>query len=166
MPLVWLLVIAGGILLVMAQPTLDTAYVNGVATQIVTASIGDGCRLRADAAAAFLALKGACFAETGKDLKPSGPNSAFRTPQQQAALLDSEGSYSAGGLAAAVNKSPHQAGIAIDLLGLTPDASTYDSDLHAWVLDNCHTFGFNNTGDSYVTKQEPWHYEFHPEVYS
>src|SRR6476661_7679226 len=115
MPLVWALVLVGGALLVMLQPKTATGYVNGEAVTLVVASIGGGLYLRADAATAFIAMRAACLAECGKTLTPSGPNSAFRSPEQQLSLVGTLGSYAGDGLAAAVGHSPHQAGIAVDL---------------------------------------------------
>lgn len=76
----------------------------------------------------------------------------------QQSLIDEEGSYAGEGLAASVGKSPHQAGIALDVHWTSEEA-------HQWLLANCHSYGWHNRGDFFV-KKEPWHYEFNPELYS
>lgn len=145
----------------LTRPSLVTAYVDGESSSIAVVYVGNGAQLRVDAAGAFFALKAAAFAATGKVLQPSGADSGFRTPDVQAALRDSKGAYGEGGLAAAVGKSPHQAGIACDFLGFNPAApATFESDLRAWVMGNCRMFGWVNVGDTYRTTLEPWHYEF------
>ena len=149
----------------LVQPKSAQGYVNGEPVTLIVASIGSGLYLRADAAAAFLAMRAACFTSIQKNVSPSGPNSAFRTPEQQAFLVNELGAYSETGLAAAVGRSPHQAGIAIDLACLDPAKSNYDSQLANWLVTNCHAFGWNNRGDTFK-KKEPWHYEFRPELYT
>ena len=166
--MVWLFVAAlAGVLGVLLKPHTVQGYVHGQPVNLVVASIGNDCVLRADAAVTWDAMKAACLAATGFTLQPAGPLSAFRTSEQQASLVNSKGRYGDGGVAAAVNMSPHQAGIAVDVLGCDPDdTDNYNPDLHAWLKSNCHAFCWHDAGDFFKTAPEPWHYEFRPELFS
>jgi len=165
--LLWLAVIGGAAwYLVKSGKQTVTAYKDGLPFQIEVKGIGNGATLRVDAADAFASMALNCEIETGQKLEASGPRAGFRTQEQQAALIAEEGSYSAGGLAAAVGKSPHQQGYAVDLNHCDPGKpSLYNQRLHEWVLANCAQYGFFNAGDHYVTKKEPWHYEFRPDLF-
>lgn len=162
MPLFLLLaLVAAGALYVLTRPSAVTAYIDGQPSTIEVVYIGNGAQLEVTAAASFFALKAAAFLATQRVLQPSGQNAGYRTPEVQAALRGELGAFGEGGLAAAVGKSPHQAGIACDFLGFNPATdATFEPELRAWVVENCRTFGWVNAGDAYRTTLEPWHYEY------
>jgi LAS superfamily LD-carboxypeptidase LdcB len=136
-----------------------TAYVGGLPVTIEVLEVGRGATLRVDAAKAFLTMKQAARA-AGFDVQPSGSRSGFRTQAEQEALRREVGAYGSGGLAAAVGRSPHQSGVALDIESLNPSASNYDSAKRAWLKSNGPSFGWFPVGDSYATTPEPWHWEF------
>lgn len=142
----------------MTDTTSDIGYVNGQPVTLSLASIGNGYRLRVDAAAAYLRmLDAARLADVDIPV-----DSAFRTQAQQAALVKRLGAYGVnGGVAAPVGKSPHQAGIAIDVLGLNPSQMNYNPARDAWLMEHAEEFGWHRTG-LYFTTVEPWHLEYKP----
>lgn len=122
------------------------AYVNGKPVEIELGEIGGGLFLRADVAKAYNAMVRAA-ANDGVVVKPSGPRSAFRTPEMQASL-DKE----TPALAAAVGYSAHQEGRAVDL-----ETASGTNAAFQWLLKYAGTYGFVAP---YIAK-EPWHWE-HP----
>ncbi len=162
----WLLaLVAIGVIILLAQPKSVTGYVGGAPVVLNVVNVGNGASLEVKAATAFLLMRTACLAEGGGLISPSGPRAGFRTSEEQAELVRTLGLFSQGGLAAEVNRSPHQSGIALDLNGcdMTNEAA-YKPTTHAWLVSNCHRFSWLNTGDGFSGKKEPWHYEYHPEV--
>jgi LAS superfamily LD-carboxypeptidase LdcB len=157
----YLLVIALGAL-VLLMPRTALAYIDGQPVEIQLKDIGRGACLRSDAADAFNGMAVACMEGTGIELHPSGPRAGFRTSEQQQQLRAELGGYGdgAGGLAAAVNKSPHQKGTAVDIEGLDPAKENFDSSLRGWMDENAGSYGFVNTGAAYVTTRELWHWEY------
>lgn len=149
-------VFVAGVLMTRKQTA--TGYVAGLPVTLELDSIGNGVMLRSDAAAAWLALASAAE-QAGHSLTPSGPRAGFRTSEQQTQLVDELGSYNDGvGLAAAVNTSKHQAGIALDV--------HWDSEFaRQWLMTNAHRWYWNNVGDSWK-RPEVWHYEYHPELFA
>jgi D-alanyl-D-alanine carboxypeptidase len=134
----------------------DLGYVNGLPVKLDLAPIGNGYRLRGDAADAYLRMLVQAHAD-GIDLPV---DSAFRTAAQQADLNRRLGSYGVnGGLAAPVGFSPHQGGYAIDVVGLNPNASNYVPARAVWLDANGPAFGWYRVGLKFKTV-EPWHLEY------
>src|SRR5947199_196358 len=107
MPLIILGLILVAVLLI---PMTAQAYVNGKPVTINVINIGDfNCVLRSDAASAWLDMKRDALSD-GVVLKPKGPNSAFRSHEQQAEMEQER-----PGFAAPLDHSPHQAGYAVDV---------------------------------------------------
>jgi LAS superfamily LD-carboxypeptidase LdcB len=154
------LFIAAIVLWVVLMPRTAIAYVGGQPVEIQVKEIGRGATLRADAADAFNAMAEACAEETGFTLECSGSRSGFRTPEEQQALRDELGAYGSGGLAAAVGKSPHQTGTAVDIEGLDPAKPNYNTALRGWMDSRAADFGFINTGAAFVTTRELWHWQY------
>lgn len=157
MPVLFL-VTALGVLgwLVLTRRLVD-GYVNGQLASFEVVGIGDGARLRPDAAAAWLSMLAAA-ARDGVTLKHAGPRAGFRTSAEQALLVEELGAYGAGGLAAAVNHSPHQAGYCLDIPVASPA-------VRAWLTRHAPSFGFLPTGEHFSTP-EPWHFEWKPGLVS
>lgn len=100
-------------------------------------------RLRADAAAAYLAMK-ADAKKAGVTIKLS---SAWRDSSVQAYLYDLF-IRGLGNLAAPPGSSDHERGIAIDLSSGIP-----------WAQKNCTKYGWYNSGMTFSQK-EPWHFDY------
>jgi len=144
MPLLILVILVGAILLI---PKTAEGFVRGQAVTLQVESIEDfGCVLRSDAARAWNEMKSDAAAE-GVTLTPKGPNSAFRTHEQQETMLAERPDY-----AAQVDHSPHQAGIAVDV-DLTKSRAL------DWLLTNGPDYGWHPLSSS-GAKKEPWHFEF------
>lgn len=128
----------------------ETAYVNGKKTTITLTDIGNGKKLRSDAAAAYLAMRASAAAD-GVTLSP---NSAFRTMAEQERLysLYLKGK---GNLAARPGYSNHQGGISLDLNSGT-GVSGYLSKVYRWLFLNAKDFGFKND-----VRGEPWHWTYY-----
>ncbi len=157
------MVVFGALILLAAigivlMPRTAWGYVKGQPTLLVVGDIGNGLVLRVDAAVAFLRMQSAA-ASDGISLKPSGPRSAFRTTEDQLSLTEERGLISQGGFAAAVNKSPHQAGIALDL-----ETANGTNGAYAWLVSNANRFGWKMHHQLYphANVKEPWHIEFWP----
>jgi LAS superfamily LD-carboxypeptidase LdcB len=146
------------------MPRKALAYVNGEPFEIELKEIGNGASMRADAADAFNDMAEACAEETGLNLQCSGPRSGFRTLQEQIDLRSQVGAYGdgSGGLAAKAGYSPHQSGLAVDISGLDPSNSNFNSALRGWMNERAGDFGFVNAGAAYVTTKEFWHWEYKP----
>lgn len=123
-----------------------TGYVNGRATTITVASVGNGKLMRSDAAARFNAMKAAA-SRAGINLSV---NSGFRTMAQQRYLYDLYIS-GRGNLAARPGYSNHQGGLSADIN--TPGG--YSGATYRWLKNNARSYGFvNDVGG------EPWHWTF------
>lgn len=145
------IILALGILAVGAIfliPRTAQGFVGGKPVTLQVASIGDfNDVLRIDAANAWNRMKADADAE-GVTLQPKGPNSAFRTHDQQVEMLQQR-----PGFAAQVDHSPHQAGIAVDV-DLTDGATL------PWLQENGPDYGWFPLGPAGAAK-EPWHWEYH-----
>ncbi|PZR07284.1 MAG: hypothetical protein DI536_27920 [Archangium gephyra] len=125
--------------------TLTTGYVNGRAKSFRVASIGNGKKLRADAAAQFNKMKAAAR-RAGVSLSP---NSGFRTMAEQKRLY---ALYKAGrgNLAAKPGYSNHQGGVSVDI-----QTGGYSSKTYKWLAKNARQYGFVND-----VRGEPWHWTY------
>lgn len=147
-----LVLLLGAVWLVMKYAARTVlAYVGGEAQKIRLGAIGDGFFLREDAAAAFNRMLWAAR-EAGVDLQV---DSAFRTWDEQDSLYD-KFLAGTGNLAAKPGFSNHQSGIAVDIIV----GASFDSPTYRWLAANAPTFGFINTGATFKTQKEPWHWEF------
>jgi LAS superfamily LD-carboxypeptidase LdcB len=63
-----------------------------------------------------------------------------------------------GNLAAKPGFSNHQSGIAVDI----EVGRSFVSREYLWLDSHAHEYGFINTGKTFQTQQEPWHWEFLP----
>lgn len=107
---------------------------------------GETLYMESDAAAAFLRMKEAATA-VGVALVPTGARAAFRTHEDQEFLAETRSSF-----AAPVDRSPHQAGIAIDLTTASGTNAAF-----RWLTANAARFNFKRT-----RADEPWHWEYRP----
>lgn len=143
--MVWILAL--GVLAMLLVPTVAYGFINGKAVELELASIGDGYRLRSDAARAFLAMR----AEAARDGIALRVNSAFRTMAEQQALF-AKWQTNTGSLAARPGYSNHQSGIAVDI-----DTDGTATNIYLWLAANASRWSFKRTVPS-----EPWHWEFRP----
>lgn len=147
--------------------TSDYAYRKGEKVKILLVSIGDGHRLEASAAAAFLLMRDAA-ASDGIMLKV---NSSFRTMGEQSRLRvrhDLEmREWMAGkrakqpALVARPGYSTHQSGLSVDINRAHDDKTNNgiaDGVTDKWLQANAARFGFVND-----VRSEPWHYTYLPE---
>lgn len=151
MPLPLIILGAALVAFVLLMPQTALGYFNGVATQIQVSSIGGGCVLQKDAAASFLQMQSDASAGDGVDLHPKGPNSAFRTHDVQAEMIEERPAF-----AAALDHSPHQEGIAVDFDLTSPNVLP-------WLQQYGPNYGWNPLPGAGATK-EPWHWEFSSET--
>lgn len=146
MPFILIAIILGVALL---MPTVVLGYVGGKPVNIQVKSIGAyGCCLRTDAADAWLRMKSDALSD-GVVLNPKGPNSAFRTMEQQEDMTMERAAF-----AAAAGHSPHQEGIAVDV------DLTLEGDALGWLQSNGIAYSWFPLTGAGGTK-EPWHWEFH-----
>jgi LAS superfamily LD-carboxypeptidase LdcB len=126
-------------------------YIKGKPVWIEIASIGNSQFLEVKAASAFSAMARAAAVQN-VNLKV---NSAFRSTEDQIKLQETRAEF-----AAAVNRSPHQAGIAVDI-----ESGGGNNDSYRWLVVNAHKFKFVSHATLYPnsTVKEPWHWEFRPE---
>lgn len=126
--------------------TLTSGYVNGRRKSIRVASIGNGKKMRADAAAQFNKMKAAAK-RAGVTLTPV---SGFRTMAEQQRLY---ALYKAGkgNLAARPGYSNHQGGTAVDVA----TGGSYSSKAYKWLARNARQYGFVND-----VRGEPWHWTY------
>jgi LAS superfamily LD-carboxypeptidase LdcB len=144
---VWPLLILAVLIVTIPTVAYGAGFINGVSTQIPVKPIDAGVVglvMRVDAADAFNRMQAAARLD-GEELVASGPRAAFRTADMQAELVAERGTIAAGGFAAKVGYSPHQRGVAVDILHQS----------HPWLRRNAMHFGFINTKES-----EPWHWQF------
>lgn len=121
----------------------STQHENGRLPDDALVSIGDGFRLTPAAAEAFGRLEEAALA-AGFTLQV---NSAYRSHDEQVAMVEEYGLVSEGGLAAEPGTSEHGWGIAVDL--------TLDARELGWFRGNAGRFGFAET-----IADEPWHWAY------
>ena len=131
--------------------TILTDAVNGRISNDHLCPIGDGHRLRPDAAAAFLALDAAYQAAFGE---PMMVTDSYRSLSAQKSLASEKPS-----LAAEPGTSEHGWGLAVDLGG---GVESYSSPRHKWLRANAPAFGWDNptwarNGNG---REEPWHWEY------
>lgn len=126
---------------------------NGQLTDEYLCGIGDGHRLRPDAAAAFAALVADYQADQGESLLECVTDS-YRSLDLQVELKLRK-PY----LAAPPGTSNHGWGIAVDL---ACGMDSHDSALYAWLTANGEDYGWVNPEWALPTgpKPEPWHWEF------
>lgn len=157
-PWAWVAIGLLVLLLLGGAVLIGKGYLNGKPIDVRIKPIGGGQYLEESAAGAWLAMVAAAKA-AGLDLHSSGPDSAFRSPEQQTSLLGSRGAYGAGGFAAQVGYSPHQTGKAIDVACVSPGTANYSAALDQWLTLNAPSFGWYRVGLSFKTV-EPWHLEY------
>jgi hypothetical protein len=136
------------------QPSTDSfAYKGGKCIgKIDLVNIGNGQKLRKDAAERFQMMKGAAPV----DLTPS---SGFRTMAKQTELYNRLGR----GRAAKPGTSNHQNGIAVDINALGPinqirNSKRYE-EVYTWMMENAEKYNFYRTVFGSPTN-EPWHWEY------
>ncbi len=122
-----------------------TGYINGQAVELQLRDIGNGFKLRVDAALAFLQMRAAALLDGVQLLV----DSAFRTMAEQQHLFElyQEG---LGNLAAQPGYSNHQGGVALDIA-----TAAGSNDAFRWLNSYAAHFGFKRTVPS-----EPWHWEY------
>ena len=115
--------------------------------------IGDGHRLRADAAATFVAMNAAYTATFGEGICITD---SYRSYGAQQSLY-----WQKPGLAAQPGTSNHGWGIAVDVFC---GVESYDSAEHAWLTEHGDDYGWINPdwAQSGGSRPEPWHWEFDP----
>jgi zinc D-Ala-D-Ala carboxypeptidase len=127
------------------QPSSELAsWGNGRIPPFLLESIGQGNhRLARDAAVAFKAMA----ADARRDGVTLTVSDSYRSLDEQAAMVDSQGHYSEGGLAAEPGTSAHGWGLAVDL-DLNARATT-------WMRANAGRYGFAED-----VPREPWHWTY------
>jgi len=121
----------------------EGTYANGELPNDALVAITGGFRLSRPAAAAFGRLEAAALA-AGFALQV---NSAYRSYDEQVAMVEDYGLLSEGGRAAEPGTSEHGWGTAVDL--------TLDADQLAWFQANAGQCGFQAT-----IPGEPWHWAY------
>ncbi|MCU0271804.1 MAG: M15 family metallopeptidase [Acidimicrobiales bacterium] len=128
------------------QPPPELAvYGNGRIPEGALVPVGDGHRLEANAAAAFLRME----ADAARDGVRLGLTDSYRTYEEQVSLAERKGLYSQGGLAATPGTSNHGWGLAVDL--------DLDANAQAWMRRNAWQYGFVED-----VPREPWHWTYRP----
>jgi len=127
------------------QPSSELAsWGNGRIPPSLLESIGQGDhRLARDAAVAFKAMA----ADARRDGVMLTVSDSYRSLDEQAAMVDSQGHYGEGGLAAEPGTSAHGWGLAVDL-DLNSRATT-------WMRANAGRYGFAED-----VPREPWHWTY------
>ena len=127
------------------QPSSELAsWGNGRIPPALLESIGQGDhRLAHDAATAFKAMA----ADARRDGVTLTVSDSYRSLDEQAAMVESEGRYGDGGLAAEPGTSAHGWGLAVDL-DLNGRATT-------WLRANAARYGFAED-----VPREPWHWTY------
>jgi len=134
-----------------AGDELTIGYVNGVPSNVTLRSIGDGKKLRTDAADKFNAMRAAASAAGVIFFV----NSGFRSQAEQIYLHNGYVQKLPGfNMAARPGYSNHQGGISadIDTQGKGRESPTYK-----WLAVNARRFGFVNDVES-----EAWHWTYKP----
>ena len=127
------------------QPPSEVAsFGNGRIPASMLESIGQGDhRLTHDAATAFKAMAAAARRD-GVALTVSD---SYRSLDEQVAMVETQGQYGDGGLAAVPGTSAHGWGLAVDL----------DSRAVSWMRANAGKYGFVED-----VPREPWHWTYRP----
>ncbi|HSK28167.1 MAG TPA: M15 family metallopeptidase [Jiangellales bacterium] len=132
----------------------DGAVANGRLGDAHLCPVGDGHRLRPDAAAAYLALAAAYQAALG-----SAPclTDSYRSLSAQQDLAERKPR-----LAARPGTSEHGWGMAVDL---GCGVESYRSAEHRWLVDHAPAYGWVNPGWARPggSRPEPWHWEYVPD---
>jgi zinc D-Ala-D-Ala carboxypeptidase len=117
--------------------------------------VGDGHLLRPDAAAAYLALRGAYEGAFG--------DAPCLTDSYRSLAAQEELAGRKPGLAAHPGTSEHGWGLAVDLGCGVEDAT---SPAHGWMLEHGGTYGWVNPAWARPggLRPEPWHWEFVPDL--
>ena len=123
-----------------------TGYVNGRATSIALAPVGNGKFLRSDAAASYLNMQAAAR-RAGVSLSSI---SGFRTMAEQQDLYRRY-LNGTGNKAARPGYSNHQSGISMDI----GNTGGYGGTGYRWLQANARRFGFVND-----VSGEPWHWTY------
>lgn len=141
-------IVAAGVALMVSGRAYG--YVKGEGTLIDLLPIGNGERLRVDAAKAFLAMQREA-ADVGITIIAE---SGFRFMAEQIELynLYLQGK---GNLAARPGYSGHQSGTDVDI----KVGGSFTSPEYRWLEANAHRFGFYNTGKTF-SQPEPWHWSY------
>jgi LAS superfamily LD-carboxypeptidase LdcB len=142
MPFLWLLLV-GTVGVILFMPKTAWGYIAGQKVLLQLGEIKGGLFLERTAADAFNRMDADAKA-AGVNLVPSGPRSAFRTEQMQAELIVERAEF-----AAPLNRSPHQAGKAIDV-----ETAGGTNAAYKWLVANARKYGFHKT-----VEREPWHWE-------
>jgi LAS superfamily LD-carboxypeptidase LdcB len=124
-------------------------YANGRIPLSVLASIGNGHRLRPDAAAAWNTLQQTATADLGHSI---GVTDSYRSYVAQVDLKARKGS-----LAATPGSSTHGWGLAVDLV-----TGGWDGDVMRWLEANAPRFGWHHPDWARIdgSNPEPWHWEY------
>lgn len=131
------------------------------------------CKLRQVTYNAFLKLQRAVMSE-GYEIDIDDMNAGFRTFAMQQEVMDYyidlEGMDKASLRVASVGTSEHHTGFAIDITyyqdGIKIDEEQMEySDVHNWLLEHAHDYGFilrYPKGKEKITaiRYEPWHYRY------
>ena len=137
------------------QSSTTAGWENGKQVQLTLVDIGNGKKLRQEAAQAYLAMSDAAK----RDGVILSPNSAFRTMEEQTRLYNMYLSGK-GNLAAKPGYSNHQGGRSLDLNTGT-GVTGYLSKVYRWLWSNAEKFGFKND-----VKGEPWHWTYYGQMQS
>jgi LAS superfamily LD-carboxypeptidase LdcB len=126
------------------------AFENGRIPASQLESIGQGDhRLSRDAATAFKAMA----ADARRDGVTLSVSDSYRSLDEQTAMVEREGRYGEGGLAADPGTSAHGWGLAVDL--------NADNRSTNWMRANGSKYGFVED-----VPREPWHWTYRPSVAS
>jgi LAS superfamily LD-carboxypeptidase LdcB len=124
-------------------------YANGRISLSALTSIGNGHRLRPDAAAAWEALQQAATADLGHAIVVTD---SYRSYEAQVDVKARKGS-----LAATPGYSNHGWGLALDLV-----TGGWDGDVMQWMEGNAPGFGWHHPRWARIdgSNPEPWHWEY------
>lgn len=116
--------------------------------------------LAATAGQAFMRMEQAARA-AGVSLPIS---TAWRSRSYQQRLYDAWTAFKSGlgpkaPMAAKPGTSYHEVGLAIDISGIDPAKSNFNSVRRAWLDANAAAYSFYNTG-AFFTNREPWHWVY------
>lgn len=140
-----------------AEVPAEGSVANGEFGEEFLCDLGNGHKLRPDAAAAFVALAGEYRDRAGGSLLDCVTDS-YRSYDLQVDLKLRK-PY----LAAKPGTSNHGWGVAVDL---GCGAEEFDEPLHEWLEDNGDEYGWTNPdwAQPSGSKPEPWHWEFDPSL--
>lgn len=132
------------------EQSTTVGWENGKQVQLTLVDIGNGKKLRAEAAVRYRAM----YEAAKRDGVILSPNSAFRTMEEQTRLYNLYLSGK-GNLAAKPGYSNHQGGRSLDLNTGT-GVTGYLSKVYRWLFSNAADYGFKND-----VKGEPWHWTYY-----